>query len=265
MAGQSVGMVTREQPAAEIIAELVGPGGRRPGRARAMWSAPTEPASAEERGRRLMPQPACASRLPACLLRGCATSWPAAGSAQERLDRDRHADRRRAWSPRCARSTSCAPARCSSCSPPRACKAGGGAQDPPAGRRGPGRRHRRPCAAAGAGRRAVASQFRLPPGDRRGDLPLADGRADPARRPRARRAGGAEPHARGNTPRTRSRRSRPSPWCWPSWSPAASWSARDEMRSSRGHRRCCRCASRACRSMPALAHRAGACCTSRAS
>ena len=63
------------------------------------------------------------------------------------------------------------------------------------GRRRPGRRHRRPRAAAGAGRRAVPSRFRLPPGNRRRDLPLADGRADPARRPGARRARGAEPHA----------------------------------------------------------------------
>ncbi len=71
----------------------------------------------------------------------------------------------------------------------------GGAPHPAARRRGPGRRHRRHGAAAGAGRRASASRFRLSAGDRRGDLPLADGRADPARRPRARRAGRAEPHA----------------------------------------------------------------------
>ena len=49
----------------------------------------------------------------------------------------------------------------------------------------------RPLALADA---PVPSRFRLSARDRRGDLPLADGRADPARRPRARRAGGAEPH-----------------------------------------------------------------------
>ena len=62
------------------------------------------------------------------------------------------------------------------------------------GRRRPGRRHRRharPLALADAQRHP---QFRLPPGNRRGDLPLADGRADPARRPRARRARRPEPH-----------------------------------------------------------------------
>ena len=37
-------------------------------------------------------------------------------------------------------------------------------------------------------------QFRLPPGNRRGDLSLAGRRADRARRSRARRAGRAEPH-----------------------------------------------------------------------
>ena len=39
--------------------------------------------------------------------------------------------------------------------------------------------------------------FRLLPGDRRGDLPLVPGRADPARRPGRRRADGAEPGAPG--------------------------------------------------------------------
>ncbi len=71
----------------------------------------------------------------------------------------------------------------------------GGAPHAAQGGRGPGRRHRRHRQAAGPRRRAVACRLCLPPGDRRGNLSLADGRADPARRPRARRARGAEPHA----------------------------------------------------------------------
>ena len=46
----------------------------------------------------------------------------------------------------------------------------------------------------GSGRRAVASEFRLSAGNGRGELSLADGRADPARRPGSRRARRAEPH-----------------------------------------------------------------------
>ena len=52
--------------------------------------------------------------------------------------------------------------------------------------------HARPLALE---RRPGPSAVRLPAGNRRRDLPLADGRADPARRPGHRRRRGAEPHA----------------------------------------------------------------------
>ena len=120
------------------------------------------------------------------------------GSAQERLDQDRHASIAAEHGGRGLLGLRHAPRRGAGAVRHQGPEARGGAQDAAAGRRGPGRRHRRPRAAAGPGRRAVPSQFRLPPGDRRGDLPLADGRADPARRPRARRAGRAEPHAPRN-------------------------------------------------------------------
>ena len=90
---------------------------------------------------------------------------------------------------------SCAPARCSNCSRPRDC--GPEAVHRTRLRVGEGLvgTHRRERPPAGAGRCAVASGFRLSPGNRRGDLPLADGRADPARRPGARGPRRAEPDA----------------------------------------------------------------------
>ena len=71
------------------------------------------------------------------------------------------------------------------------------------GRPRPGRPDRRRGAAAQPARRAVASRLRLPAGDRRGDLPLLPRRADPARRPHARRPRRPEPlvphlHRRGD-------------------------------------------------------------------
>ena len=65
----------------------------------------------------------------------------------------------------------------------------GGPQDAPAGRGRPGRRYRGPCPSGGARQCAVPSQLRLPARNRRGRFPVSDGRADPARRPGARRAG----------------------------------------------------------------------------
>src|SRR5205807_1045469 len=54
--------------------------------------------------------------------------------------------------------------------------------------RGARRCHRGDGATAGASRCAIASRFRLSPGNRRGHLSLADGCAHPARRPRPRRS-----------------------------------------------------------------------------
>ncbi len=116
---------------------------------------------------------------------------------------------------------------------------------------------------AGARRRAVPSRFRLPAGDRRGDLSLADGRADPARRPRARRAGGAEPHPaqlyRGRDRGAADHRH-------------GAGRARRQRRAGESDRAgsrptasaCCRCGSTASSSMPASPS-ASRCCTSRAS
>ena len=69
-----------------------------------------------------------------------------------------------------------------------------GPPDPAAGRRGSGRPDRRPGRGDQSARGADPSRFRLPAGDRRGDLSLVPRRADRARRPRDRRAGGPEPH-----------------------------------------------------------------------
>ena len=226
MAGQSVGLVTREQSTVEILDELVDQAlaviaSAARDRRRIATDAAAGRDRADERGHRTPascragpvaaagPDGAAAPRPAACCA-GCATSWP--GRAARRSgSTGSSASSPPRWSPRSARPMSCAPARCSSCSPPRGCgreavhrtrlRVGEGLVGVIAATR----------AAAGAGRRAVASRFRLSAGDRRGDLPLADGRADPARRPRARRAGGAEPHAaplhRGRD-RDRCRRSR---------------------------------------------------------
>ena len=187
-------MVTREQSTREIIDELV---------AQAVAGAwrRARPAAAPRRARgktRLrsggVMEPAAAvtgSRRVCCA--ACATRWRARAAAQQRLDQSSTSSPPR-WSPRSARSTSCAPARCWSSSPPRACgprpcTARGCASARVSSASSP--RPRGPLALADA---QIASRFRLPPRDRRGDLPLADGRAGAARRPRARRARRAEPH-----------------------------------------------------------------------
>ena len=69
----------------------------------------------------------------------------------------------------------------------------GGAPHPDAGRRGSGRHDRGAGQRGQHRRRPEPPQLPLLPGDPRGDLPLVPGRADPARRPRRRRADGTEP------------------------------------------------------------------------
>ncbi len=86
---------------------------------------------------------------------------------------------------------------------------------------GPRRHDRRQRAAAQSVRCAGASGLHLSAGNRRRNLPLLPRRADPARRPFARRSRRAEQGAAATIATTRSRRSRPRPWCWPKWSPPA--------------------------------------------
>ena len=134
----------------------------------------------------------------------------------------------------------------------RRAEARGRAPDPAAGRRGAGRRYRQPRPAAGAGRCPIPSQFRLSARDGRGDLQIADGRADPARRPGASACWWCRTARRATTPRRRSRRWRPSPWCWPSWWPAAIW-CRATRRGRRKASACCRCGWKGWSSAPGLA------------
>ena len=94
-------------------------------------------------------------------------------------------------------------------------------RDPPEGRRGPGRRGRRDRRGGEPVRRARRPAFLLPSGNRRRPVQGLPGRADRARRPGVRRADGAEQGRARSMPRKRSRRCRPSPWCWPRWSPRA--------------------------------------------
>ena len=71
----------------------------------------------------------------------------------------------------------------------------GGAPHAHARRRRPGRHDRRPGQRHQHRRRPEPPELPLLPGDRRGDLPLVPGRADPARRAGRRRAHGPEPGA----------------------------------------------------------------------
>ena len=66
-------------------------------------------------------------------------------------------------------------------------------------------------------RRAFRPAFLLSPGNRRRPVQELPGRAHCARRPGVRRAGGAEQGRARSMPRRKSRRCRPSPWCWPKW------------------------------------------------
>ena len=166
MAGQSVGMVTSEQPVAEILAELVDQA------VAALADAPSRPrreTATPDRGRRLMPQPGGLSvpAAPASSARCHGGRRQRPGPA--RPDRQHH--RRRDGGGGLLRLRH-APRRGARAVRHQGPEARGGAPDAAARRRGPGRRHRRPRAAAGPGRGAVPSQFRLPAGDRRGDLSI---------------------------------------------------------------------------------------------
>ena len=90
-------------------------------------------------------------------------------------------------------------------------------QHPAEGRRGPGRhgqRNRRSGEPVGRARRPA---FLLPPGNRRRPVQVLPGRAHRARRPGVRRARRCRTRPSASMPRKRSRRCRPSPWCWPRW------------------------------------------------
>ena len=163
-------MVTREQSTAEIIDELVAQAVHalarrdqaRTGAARVRRGGVMEPSAAVPGSRRV--------------LRRLRDTMAGSGTAQQRLDAVVHIDRRRDGGGgvlhlRDARGRGARALR------HRGLASRGRAPHPAPRRRGAGRRHRRDRAAPGARRRAVASRFRLPARDRRGDLPLAPGRA----------------------------------------------------------------------------------------
>ena len=200
-------MVTREQSTAEILGELVeqalaviaaresrrqpvdrlprrrgGPGRRR--MSEVIGERLAEPSKRAPRTGTPRPPAGCCA--------GCARSWPARAAAQERLDRIVRVVAAEMVAEVCSayvmRAGEVLELFATEGLRPEAVhrtrlRVGEGLVGA----------HRRERAPAGARRRAGAPRFRLPPGDRRGDLSLADGRADPARRPRARRPGGAEP------------------------------------------------------------------------
>ena len=94
----------------------------------------------------------------------------------------------------------------------------GRAQHADEGGRGPCRPRRGNRRAGEPQRRAAPSAFLLSSGDRRRPVQVLSRRADRARRAGVRRAHGAEPRRACSTPKKKSRRCRPSPWCWPrSW------------------------------------------------
>ncbi len=231
MAGQSVGMVTREQSTADILAELVdqalgviavarGPvaaaKGNRPGRAppgaspgmsELIEERPSETSgiatpSAHTRagltrsGRARLDDPPAAA--PSARHHG--RVGRGAGEARPDRARGRGRDGRRGLLGLCDAGRRGARTVRDRGAAPR-----GGAPHPAQGRRRSRRADRGERAPAGAGRCADPPRFRLSSGNRRGDLPLADGRAGAARRAGARGARRAEPHTGGNMPRTMSR------------------------------------------------------------
>ena len=173
MAGQSVGLVTREQSTVEILDELVAQAlaviEREGGGIAADATIPrladsrrAKPAGTGGVARRLSPrQPATGWRrnsppaAPPARRHGRVGHRPGA-ARPHRPHRRRRDGRRGLLGLRDARRRGARTVR------HRGAAARGGASHPVARRRGPGRRHRRDRAAAGAGRRPSASRFCLP-------------------------------------------------------------------------------------------------------